>query len=182
MVYSFVISEGNFNFILLLPVIIGIIVIFLGVFAKKKNENTKGIKNTVYITIGVGAVIVIVGVVLFLLLIEPYTVKIGNGYISVVGSSIDGGSINVTSNEIESAYLGNIATGNLTLSLRTDGTSIGNINAGSFLLSNNAKAYVASENGTDVIIKLKDGSYLIVGNNNTDALAAIISKYVYNVS
>ncbi len=182
MVYSFVISAGSTNFILALPIAIGIIVILLGVFSKKKNENTRGIKNTFYTTILVGSAVVIIGIVLFFLLTIPYTVKIGNGYIYVSGSSIDGGSVNVTSNEIESAYIGNIETGNLTLSVRTDGTSIGNINAGSFLLSNNDKAYVASENSTDVIMKLKDGSYLIVGNNDTDALSAIISKYVYNVS
>jgi hypothetical protein len=182
MVYSFAISTGNLNFILILPVILGIIVIALGLFTKKKNENTKGIKNTFYITVGVGLSLIILGLVLFFILNVPYKVKIGSGYISVSGPSIAGGSLNVTSNEIKSAYVGNIITGNLTISVRTGGTSIGNLNAGNFLLSNNAKAYLASENSTDIIIKLKSGNYLIIGNNDTNALAAIVSRYVYNLS
>ena len=182
MVYSFAISGGGFNFISLLPIAIGLIVILLAVFTKGKNENTKGIKNTFYITTGIGTTVIVISIFLFLTLNVPYIVKIGTGYISVSGSSIGGGSINITSSEIESAYIGNIVTGNVTLSVRTDGTSIGNLNAGRFLLSNNAKAYVVSDNNTDVIIKLNSGSYLILGNNNTALLASIISKSVYNIS
>ena len=182
MVYSFAVSSGSFNFIFLIPIVIGLIVILLAIFTKGKNENTKGIKNTFYITIGVGASIIVIGIVLFIVLTVPYTVKIGAGYISVSGSSIGGGSINITSDEIGSAYIGNIVSGNVTLSVRTDGMSMGNLNAGRFLLSNNAKAYVVSSNSTDVIIKLKSGSYLILGNNDTAFLASVISKSVYNVS
>ncbi|EEZ92730.1 MAG: hypothetical protein BJBARM4_0671 [Candidatus Parvarchaeum acidiphilum ARMAN-4] len=182
MVYSFAVSSGSFNFLLLLPIIIGLIVILLAIFTKGKNENTQGIKNTFYITIAIGATVIIIGIILFIVLNVPYTVKIGTGYISVSGPSIAGGSINITSDKIESAYVGNIVNGNVTLSVRTDGTSIGNLNAGGFLLSNNAKAYVVSDNNTDVILKLKSGSYIILGNNNTALLASIISKSVYNIS
>lgn len=182
MVYSFAVSAGSSNFIFFLPIVIGLIIILLAIFTKGKNENTKGIKNTFYITIGVGAAVIVIGIVLFIVLTVPYTVKIGTGYISVSGPSIAGGSINVTSLQIESAYVGNIVNGNVTLSVRTDGTSIGNLNAGRFLLTNNAKAYVVSDNSTDVILKLKSGSYLILGNSNTAMLASIISKSVYNIS
>ena len=182
MVYSFAVSSGSFNFIFLIPIVIGLIVIPLAIFTKGKNENTKGIKHTFYITIGIGAAVIVIGIVLLIALTAPYKVKIGTGYISVYAPSIAGGNINVTSSEIQSAYIGNIVNGNITLSIRTDGTSIGNLNAGRFLLSNNAKAYVVSSNSTDVILKLKSGSYLILGNNNTDMLASIISKSVYNIS
>ena len=182
MVYSFAVSSGSFNFISLIPIAIGLIVILLAIFTKGKNENTKGIKNTFYITIGVGASVIVIGIVLFMVLTVPYTVKIGAGYISVSGPSIGVGSTNITSSEIGSAYIGNIVSGNITLSVRTDGTSIGNLNAGRFLLSNSAKAYVVSSNSTDVIIRLKSGSYLILGNNDTAVLASVISKSVYNVN
>jgi hypothetical protein len=183
MVYSFTLSgsESLSLLILLALVITGVGLVLLAFFGRKKNENTKGIKQIFHITIGLGLSIIMIGVILFFVLGQNYTVKIGSGYISVNGPIMIGNE-NITSSDISSAYIGNIISGNITLSLRTGGTSIGNLNAGKFLLSNNANAYLASENSTDIIIKLKNGNYLILGNNNTSALAAIVSKYVYNVS
>ena len=180
MVYSFIISTGWAEFFGLIPLVLGVIIISLGIFGKKKNENTAGIKKTAYITVGIGILSIVIGIVLFFVIQSNYTVAVGKGYISVSG--LVGGSINVSSSEISSAYVGNIINGNLTLALRTDGTSIGNLNAGLFQLSNGAKAYVASENSTDVIIKLNNGQYLIVGNGDTYSLAAIISKNVHSIS
>jgi hypothetical protein len=183
MVYNFILpSPGSIDIASIIMFLTGVSLIFLGIFGRRKNENTRGIKNTSYILIVTGLVIIVVGIFLFFALSAPYSVIIGNGYIYVNGPMIGGGSINVTSNEIANAYVGNIVTGNLTISVRTGGTSIGNLNAGKFLLSNNASAYLASENNTDVIIRLKSGEYFIIGNNDTYLLASTVSRYVYNIS
>ncbi|EGD71944.1 MAG: Putative uncharacterized membrane protein [Candidatus Parvarchaeum acidophilus ARMAN-5_'5-way FS'] len=183
MVYNFVISADSVSLIfLILPIIIGLIIILLGFFGRKKNENTKGIKTTSQITVGIGLAVIALGIILFFAIGTSYKVTVNTGYIYVSGPAIAGGNINVTSGDIASAYVSNILSGNLTLSVRTGGTSIGNINAGKFLLSNNANAYVVSSNSTDIIIKLKSGNYLVLGSSDTYFLASIISKYVYNVS
>ena len=61
------------------------------------------------------------------------------------------------------------------------GLNSGNTNIGVFKLGNGATAYIASTNSTSLIIQLKTGEYVIVGNSNTDALARSFSENVYEL-
>ena len=181
MVYTFLISSGNIFLVLLVMPIIGLLLIFLAFFTKKKNENTKGIKQVFYALILIGVGIAIIGASLMFEMSKPTVTVIGSGYISIETNSIlSAGNINVSSSQIQSAFIGNVNNGNVTLAVRKDGTSLGNINTGLFSLSNNAMAYVATENNTAVFLKLKNGEYVVIGSNNTDYLAGIISKNVFN--
>ncbi len=182
MVYSFAFQlPGYTNIIFLIPIISGLVVISLALLFRKKGENSKGIRHTFYGVIITGIAIVLIGIILMFLPSRAF-ITVGHGYVYVDTAAPLGGSINVTSNEITAVYLSNIDSGNLTLSLRKDGTSIGNLNLGLYTLSNGAMAYVASDNSTDVIIKLNNGDYVIMGTNQTSSLAAIITKEVYSVS
>jgi len=88
------------------------------------------------------------------------------------------GNKNVTSSEVSTAFVGQVGSGDFTLD-KQYGTNVGNINVGVYKLGNGATAYVASTNSTDLIIQLNSGQYLILGNSNTDALAASFSQNVY---
>jgi hypothetical protein len=90
------------------------------------------------------------------------------------------GNKNVTSNEIASAFVGQIGSGDFTLT-KQQGTDLGNTNVGVYKLGNGATAYVASTNSTDLIIQLNSGQYVILGTSNTNALAASFSQNVYQI-
>jgi hypothetical protein len=86
--------------------------------------------------------------------------------------------MNVTSNQIDSAFVGQVGSGEFTLD-KQQGANAGDTNIGLYKLGNGAKAYIASINSTDLIIKLNSGEYLIVGTSNTDALAASFAQNVH---
>lgn len=184
MVYTFVLSHGGSpHWLLPMMVAIGLSVIALALFSKKKNENTRGIKINFYVMIVVGIAVIILGVFLSYNISKPAYILVGNGWVSTKISSLTGaGNVNVTTSQIDNAYVYDIKGGNITLSIRDDGTSIGEFNTGLFTLSNGAKADVATSNYTAIIMKLSGGKYLILGSNDTLRLASIISSNVYNVS
>ena len=84
----------------------------------------------------------------------------------------------MTSSQILSAYVGQIGSGNLTLS-KQHGTNYDHFNVGVFTLKDGSTAYVVSNNSTDLIIHLNTGKYVILGTSNTDALAASFSQMAY---
>jgi hypothetical protein len=86
--------------------------------------------------------------------------------------------MNITADKITSAYVGQIGSGNLTLS-KQHGTNYDDFNVGIFTLGNGAKAYVVSDNSTDLIIQLNSGEYVILGTPNTNTLATTFSQLVY---
>jgi hypothetical protein len=139
----------------------------------------------VYATLGI-AVILFASVVYYFSYI-PSTVTVGSGYVNVQFSGFSpsspstpfaNGNKNVTSNEIASAFVGQIGSGDFTLT-KQQGTDLGNTNIGVYKLGNGATAYVASTNSTDLIIQLNNGQYVILGTSNTNALATSFSQNVY---
>lgn len=119
------------------------------------------------------------GVWLYYLTTSPSTITIGSGYISITSPGFSGtGNLNFTADEVTSAYVGQIGSGNLTLS-RQHGTNYETFKVGVFTLGNGDTAYVVSSNSTDLIIHLDTGNYLILGTSNTDALASTFSQEVY---
>ena len=110
------------------------------------------------------------------------TVTVGDGYMQIQSPSFSGaGNINVTSGMVQSAYIGQIGVGNLTIS-KDHGTNSGNFNVGVFTLGNGATAYVVSNNVSNLVIQLTSGKYVLVGTNNTNLLASAFSRDVHSVT
>ena len=140
----------------------------------------KGTRRVAFII--AGTILIGTGVGLYALGGIPSTITVGSGYVYIQSPPFFGaGSMNITSSEIASAYVGQIGSGNLTLS-KQDGTSAGNLNIGVFTLGNGHTAYVVSDNSTDLIIQLKNGDYVVLGTSRTNALATSFSQSVYNLN
>jgi hypothetical protein len=127
----------------------------------------------------IGIVTIGLGVWVFFDSSSPSTITIGTGYVSIQSSSFGGaGNLNVTSDKIVSAYVGQIGSGNLSLT-KQHGTNYDDVNIGVYTLGNGKTANVVSENSTDLIIQLNNGNYVILGTSNTNALATSFSQNVY---
>jgi len=99
--------------------------------------------------------------------------------VNIQSPSFNGaGNMNITANKIASAYVGQIGSGNLTLS-KQHGTNYDHFNVGIFTLGNGSKAYVVSNNSTNLIIELNNGEFVILGTSNTNGLAVSFSHSVY---
>jgi hypothetical protein len=121
--------------------------------------------------------------------VTPSIVTIGDGYINVestnfvshpLGLPFSKGSKNVTSEEIATAFVGQVGSGDFTLH-KNSGTNFGDTNSGRYTLGNGAIAYVATTNSTCLIIEIKTGEYLIVGNQATQTLATSFSQNVHDL-
>jgi len=125
--------------------------------------------------------IIVVGFLLSYSFGSASTITVGSGYASVETPFLSGpGNIKVTSSEIVSAYVAQKGSGDLAL-YKVSGTNIGNINIGTYTLGNGKTAYVVSTKSTDLIIQLTSGKYVILGTQNTEALAASFSQNVYTL-
>ena len=129
-----------------------------------------------------GIILIGTGVGLYALGGIPSTVIVGSGYVYIQSPPLGTGNINVTSSEIASAYVGQIGSGNLTLSTRQWGVGIGNLNLGIFTLGNGHTAYVISDNPTDLIIQLNNGKYVVLGTSNMTAIAESFSHSVFHLN
>lgn len=139
-----------------------------------------------YVLLSFGAVLIIAILVACASFYAPSTVTVGQGYLNVQFSNLTpipfvDVNKNFTSNEIATAFVGNAGSGDFALS-KQHGANSGDTNVGVYKLGNGATAYVASTNSTDLIIELNSGEYLILGNSNTDALAASFSKNVQSLT
>lgn len=142
-------------------------------------RHAKTVRHTFAGLIIIGLVVIGLGIGLFFVSNTPSTITVGSGYVSIQSSSFTGaGNMKITANEIASAYVGQIGSGNLTLS-KQHGTNYDHFNVGIFTLGNGDTAYVVSNNSTDLIIQLNNGEYVILGTSNTNALATSFSQSVY---
>ncbi|MDR0492983.1 MAG: hypothetical protein LBH74_05035 [Nitrososphaerota archaeon] len=124
--------------------------------------------------------IMFIGVGVMVLVSFGYaTITVDSGYVNVHPPLTFGaGNINITSDEIASAYVGQIGAENLTLS-KQQGQSTGNDRLGVFTLGDGQTAYVISNNPTALIIQLTNGQYVILGTTDIDALASSFSQNVH---
>ncbi len=142
-------------------------------------RRAKTIRRTFAALMIIGLVVIGLGVWLFFASSTPSTITVGSGYVSIQSPGFSGaGNMNITANKIASAYVGQIGSGNLTLS-KQHGTNYDHFNVGIFTLGNGATADVVSNNSTDLIIQLSSGEYVILGTSNTNALATSFSQSVY---
>jgi len=164
---------------LIILVVTGVALLIL---ALTTGRRAKTVRRTFIALLVIGIAIIGLGVGLFYATSTPSTITVGTGYVSIVSPSFNGaGNLKVTSNQIVSAYLGQIDSGNLTLS-KQHGTNYDHFNVGVFTLGNGATAYVVSNNSTDLIIQLTSGKYLVLGTSNTNALATSFSQSVYQLN
>lgn len=110
----------------------------------------------------------------------PSRIIIGNSQVTVSGQFI--GNQTYSSSQIKYAFVENINSGNITLSNRNMGTSLGNINEGRYTLSNGASADVVTNNATVLVVELSTGTYLVLGCDNTLAMAQDFANSVHPVS
>jgi hypothetical protein len=113
-------------------------------------------------------------------------VTIGDGYINVKSNSFAptlgmfgaSDNKNVTSEEIATAFVGQVGSGDFKLH-KQYGTNFGDTNIGVYTLGNGAKAYMATTNSTNLIIELKNDEYLIIGTPDTQTLANSFAQNVH---
>jgi len=161
---------------LVVLVVAGVVILLLAIITGRR---AKTVRRTFLALIIVGIITIVAGVLLFFSSITPSTITVGSGYVSVQSPSFSGaGNMNITADKIASAYVSQIGSGNLTLS-KQHGTNYDDFNVGIFTLGNGAKAYVVSDNSTDLIIQLNSGEYVILGTPNTNTLATTFSQLVY---
>jgi hypothetical protein len=170
-------SIGSIALIIL--VVTGVALLIL---ALTTGRRAKTVRRTFIALLVIGIAVIGLGVGLFYATGTPSTITVGSGYVSIQSPSFNGaGNLKVTSNQTVSAYLGQIGSGNLTLS-KQHGTNYDHLNVGVFTLGNGATAYVVSNNSTDLIIHLTSGKYLVLGTSNTNALATSFSQSVYQLN
>jgi len=163
---------------LIILVVTGVALLIL---ALTTGRRAKTVRPTFVALLAIGLVVIGLGVGLFYAAGIPSTITVGAGYVSIQSPSFNGaGNLKVNSNQIVSAYVGQIGSGNLTLS-KQHGTNYDNVNVGVFTLGNGATAYVISNNSTDLIIQLTSEKYIVLGTSNTNALATSFSQSVYNL-
>ena len=168
------ISLGTIALVVL--VVTGAVLLLL---AFTTGRRAKTIRRTFVVLMIIGILVIGLGVFLFFASNTPSTITVGSGYVSVQSPSFSGaGNLNITANKIASAYVGQIGSGNLTLS-KQRGTNYDHFNVGIFTLGNGNTAYVVSNNSTDLIIQLNSGEYVLLGTSNTNALATSFSQSVY---
>jgi hypothetical protein len=163
--------------------LIGLIVlavtgVILIVLAATTGRRAKAFGRAVVLVV-VGIAIIVGGVVLFFEINQPSTITVGSGYVYVQSPGFGGaGNMNVTADEVASAYVGQIGSGNLSLA-KQRGTNYDHVNVGIFTLGNGKTAYVVSSNSTDLIIELNSGEYVILGTSNTHVLAQDFERSVF---
>lgn len=162
---------------------VGVIFIVLGVLSKFRTIGISLLNNKYGGIIG-GIVLIATALIASFVYYTPSTVTVGTGYVNVQFPFFSTlppiGDKNITSNQIASAFVGQIGLGDFSLD-KQSGLNLGNVNVGVFTLGNGATAYVSSNNSTDLIIQLNNGQYLIIGTSNTQALAASFSQNVYQL-
>jgi hypothetical protein len=119
-------------------------------------------------------------------------VTIGSGYINVESVQFTHTNVigdlfsissnkNVTSDEIATVFVGQVGSGDFKLH-KNYGTNFGDTNVGLYTLGNGASAHVATTNSTCLVIELKTGEYLIVGNQDTQTIANSFSQNVHQLT
>lgn len=111
----------------------------------------------------------------------PVSIVVGNGYMQV--SSSQTGTVNVTSNQISSAYVGSIGTGNMSIR-KEHGLNNGVDYIGVFSIDHGKTADVITDNFTsDLIVQLNTGNFVIVGIGGTNftTMVSLFSQEVYPV-
>jgi hypothetical protein len=179
LVVEFTVESGSVFGLLPLAIlgIIGAVFIARGV-ARWRTERTT---SSLVIFLVIGLVAIGVGAALGLSSGTPSEITVGNGYVYVQSPTFTGpGDTNITSSQISAAHVGDLGSGNLSLS-KQYGTNIGELNIGMFTLDNGPTAFVVSDNSTSLVIHLDSGGYVILGTTDTNELASAFSQSVHPV-
>lgn len=163
-------------------IILGIVflVLFTSYFLRTRRRNEGTIRAFSGILIVFVVLMVVGSSFYFLNNSSPSQILISNNQITLSGEFI--GNQTFSSDQVNYAFTENLNSGNLTLSNRNMGSSLGNIKEGLFTLSNGAKADVITNNLTVLVVELTTGTDLVLGCNNTMNLAHDFAIDVHPVS
>ena len=130
-----------------LPLLIQVVTgAFLIVLVFTTGRRAKSVRQSYLIMLIIGVVMIGLGVGLSYSIGTPSSNTVGNGYLFIKSPSFGGAANkNITSRQIQSAYVGSIGMGKLTIS-KQHGTNIGDFDVGVFTLAREATAYVVSDN------------------------------------
>ena len=96
---------------LIILVVTGVALLIL---ALTTGRRAKTVRPTFIALLAIGIAVIGLGVGLFYATSTPSTITVGSGYVSIQSPSFNGaGNLKVTSNQIVSAYVGQIGSGNL---------------------------------------------------------------------
>jgi hypothetical protein len=119
----------------------------------------------------------------------PSVVTIASGHINIESENFAShgvifsisGNKNVTSEEIAVAFVDQVGSGDFKLH-KNYGTNFGDTNIDKYTLGNGASAYIATTNATCLIIELKNGECVILGNQDTQTVADSFAQNVHPLS
>lgn len=163
-------------------IIIGVVVlvILMAYFFRNRRKREEAIRVFSRVMV-VFVVFMITGSTLYFLNNSSSSqIIIGKNSVTVSAEFI--GNNTYSTSQITYAYVENINTGNITLSARDMGSSLGSINEGRYTLSNGAKADVVTNNATVLVVSLSAGTYLVLGCDNTTNMAQDFASNVYPVA
>jgi hypothetical protein len=179
LVVEFAVESGSVFGLVPLAILatIGVVFIARGVVRWRSEKAT----SSLVVFLMIGLVAIGAGAALSLSTGTPSEITVGSGYVYVQSPSFTGpGDKNITSGQISAAYLGDLGSGNLTIS-KQYGTNIGELNIGVFTLDNGPTAFVVSDNSTVLVIHLDSGEYVILGTTDTNELVSAFSQSVHPV-
>lgn len=184
MISFFVVKNFGMPFsttiLLLLPIVLIVVVILM------RAPKSRDFKR---ILVSVGVLVVVVIVILAMFVFPSTTntssdvyINIGNGFVEF--SSPETGTVNVSASQIVNTSVVHMDTGLLVM--QKDHGYGGRVsqtvnyhNLGVYTLANDATAYVASNNLTNLVVALNDGKYLVLApEHNVTTFLTDFSKYV----
>jgi hypothetical protein len=111
---------------------------------------------------------------------QPSSITVNPGLVQVEASPFF--NVQVPTAQISQAYVVNLTNWNISVSSRSDGSAFGSYLSGYFSLSNGAKAEVLSTGNTNLVLVLKDGTYVILGPSDFQAFLTSFDQNVMPVS
>jgi hypothetical protein len=104
------------------------------------------------------------------------SVAVGHGSVRVQAPPYF--DINITSSQIERAYVVNLTDWNVSITARTGGTALGSFRSGYFKLSNGASAELLTTGQSNLVLVLNSGAYVILGPEDFQAFLVAFDQSV----
>ena len=159
---------------LIILLVTGVSVLLLAITTGRR---AKTIRRTFFVLLVIGITVIGLGILLFFSSNTPSTITVGNGYVNIQSPSFDGaGNMNITANKIASAYVGQIGSGNLTLSNNMEPITA-TLTSGYLLLEMEKLRMLYPTILQIFVIQLTSGEYVILGTSNTNALSEGFAQF-----
>jgi len=175
---TYLLEVSLFNDLVLISLIVILVtaaVVFVATLRTSKATRNKVVAFAVIIVL-----LIVVPLFVFVGPVARNSVTVSQGEFSASAPPFF--STTVRSDQIKEAFVVNLNTWNVTIAAKTSGTSLGDYNAGYFLLSNGATADVLTDGQTNLIVLTSSGLYFILGPSDFQAFVTDFSSQVVPVS